>query len=310
MTPSVPAATPMSTLPAITACMVSPLPLVNSSSRSRSCLRKMPARSPSAAGAPCHISRCPTAILSLSAAKAGMVASHPAMAAARQIPTLWITAALIAVAASAPWKNLRARRRPRKRLLGIRVVMEKPRSSRGVGQEFQGHAVDAVAQSRGRRAVLEDMAQMSAAAPAMHLGAWQQQQVVGGGANGVPQRPIEARPAGLAVVFGFRREQRKIAARAGKRALALLVVERARARGFGAVPPQDVVLRLAEDGSPLAVVLLDFKAVGGLHVGAPQRAKPRDQRQHPRTRQQATTIGHGLSPSCPTAPRAGRRVRN
>src|SRR5262249_43556550 len=135
--------------------------------------------------------------------------------------------------------------------------MEKPRSSRSVGQEFQGHAVDAVAQPRGRRAVLEDMAQMSAAAPAMHLGTWQQQQVVGGGADRVRQRPIEARPAGLAVVFGFRREQRKIAARAGKRAFALLVVERARARGLGAVPTQDVVLRLAEDGSPFAVALLD-----------------------------------------------------
>src|SRR5262252_4208509 len=310
MTPSVPAATPMSTLPAITACMVSPLPLVNSSSRSRSCLRKMPARSPSAAGAPCHISRCPTAILSLSAAKAGMVASHPAMAAARQIPTLWITAALIAVAASAPWKNLRPRRRPRKRLLGIRVVMEKRRSSRSVGQEFQDNAVDAVAQSRGRRAVLEDMAQMLAAAPAMHFRAWQQQQVVGGGADRVRQRPIEARPPGLAVVFGLRGEHRKIATRAGKRALALLVVERTRAGGFGTAPPQHVVLRLGEDGAPFAVALLDFEAVGGLHIAAPQRAKPRDQRQHPRTRQQATTIGHGLSPSCPTAPRAGRRVRN
>src|SRR6516165_8277360 len=122
----------------------------------------------------------------------------------------------------------------------------RPRSSRSVGQEFQGNAVDAVAQSGGRRAVLEDMAQMSAAATAMHLGAWQQQQVVGGGADGVRQRPVEARPAGLAVVFGLRGEHRKIATRAGKRALALLVVERARARGFGAVPPQHVVLRLGE----------------------------------------------------------------
>src|SRR6516225_7531535 len=133
----------------------------------------------------------------------------------------------------------------------------RPRSSRSVGQEFQGNAVDAVAQSGGRRAVLEDMAQMSAAAPAMHLGAWQQQQVVGGGADRVRQRPIEARPTGLAVVFGLRGE--KIAARAGKRALALLVVERARAGGFGTAPPQHVVLRLGEDGSPLAVALLDFE---------------------------------------------------
>src|SRR5262245_4948596 len=186
----------------------------------------------------------------------------------------------------------------------------RPGCSLSVGQEVQGNAVDAVAQSRGRRSVLEDMAQMPAAASAMHFRAWQQQQVVGGGADGVRQRPIEARPTGLAVVFGFRREQRKIAARAGKRALALLVVERARARGLGAVPTQDVVLRFAEDGSPFAVALLDFEAVGGLHVGAPQRAKPRDQRQRPHTRQQETTIGHGLSPSCPTAPRAGRRVRN
>src|SRR6516225_11941783 len=107
-----------------------------------------------------------------------------------------------------------------------------PRSSRSVGQEFQGCAVDAVAQSRGGWSVFEDMAQMSAAPPAMHLGAWQQQQVVGGSAHRVGQRPIEARPAGLAVVFGLRREQRKVAARASERAPALLVVERARARGL------------------------------------------------------------------------------
>src|SRR5262245_66283533 len=86
----------------------------------------------------------------------------------------------------------------------------RPRSSRSVGQEFQGHAVDAVAQSRGRRAVLEDMAQTPAAAPAMHLGAWQQQQVVGGGADGVRQRPIGARPAGPAIVFGDRGHPQKI----------------------------------------------------------------------------------------------------
>src|SRR5262249_36567315 len=122
--------------------------------------------------------------------------------------------------------NLRPRQRPRKRSGVAREPQGKPRSSRSVGEELQGNAVDAVAQSRGRRAVLEDMAQMAAAAPAMHLGAWQQQQVVGGGADGVRQRPIEARPTGLAVVFGLRGEHRKIATRAGKRALALLVVER------------------------------------------------------------------------------------
>src|SRR6516165_8737252 len=97
-----------------------------------------------------------------------------------------------------------------------------PRSSGSIGQKFQGYAVDAVAQSRGRRSVFEDVAQMSAAPPAMHFGARQQQQVVGGGTHRVRQRPIEARPAGLAVVLGLRREQRKVAARTGERALALL----------------------------------------------------------------------------------------
>src|SRR5262249_14335339 len=114
----------------------------------------------------------------------------------------------------------------------------------------------------------------------------------------------------LTVVFGLRREQRKVAARAGERALALLVVERARAWGLGTVPPQHVVLRLGEDGSPLAVALLYFEAAGGLDIGAPQRAQARNQRQHPHSREQMTTIEHGLSPSCPIALRAGRRVRN
>src|SRR5499433_1398940 len=250
MTPSAPAATPMSTLPAITACIVSPLPLVNRSSRSRSCLRKIPARSPRAAGAPCHISRWPTAILSWSAADAGVVASHPATAAARQMQALSIMAAFLELAAVAARAETYARGTGHESgRLSSTNSQRRPRSSWSVGQEFQGNAVDAVAQSRGRRAVLEDMAQMSAAAPAMHLGAWQQQQVVGGGAYGVRQRSIEARPTGLAVVFGLRGEHRKIATRAGKRALALLVVERTRARGFGAVPPQHVVLRLGEDGS-------------------------------------------------------------
>src|SRR5262249_12790507 len=67
---------------------------------------------------------------------------------------------------------------------------------------------------------------------------------------------------------------------------------------------------LGEDDAPFAVALLDFEAVDGLHIAAPQRPKPRNQRQRPHPRQQETTIDHGLSPSCPTAPRAGRRARN
>src|SRR5262249_40894012 len=44
MTPMVPTATPMSTLPEVTACCVSPLPDVNTISRSRPCSLKNPLR--------------------------------------------------------------------------------------------------------------------------------------------------------------------------------------------------------------------------------------------------------------------------
>src|SRR3977135_37504 len=136
--------------------------------------------------------------------------------------------------------------------------IETIRSGRGIGIEFQGDAVDAVAQPGGGRATFEDVTQMSAAAPAMHLRAWQQQDAVGGGADRVRQRTIEARPPGTAVVFGIGREQRKIAAGADEHALALLVIERARTRDLRAVQAQHVILRLGQHGSPFAVALLQL----------------------------------------------------
>src|SRR5437763_15245976 len=107
---------------------------------------------------------------------------------------------------------------------------------------------------------------MSAATPAMYLGARQQQHVVGRGANGIRQRAMEARPAALAVDLGLRREHGKLATRAHEGALPLLLVQRARAGSLGAAQPQHVVLRLAEEGAPLAVALLDFERAGGLHA--------------------------------------------
>ena len=183
-------------------------------------------------------------------------------------------------------------------------------SRRRVGRELQRDAVDAVAQAGRRRPVLEDMAEMAAAAPAMHLGARHQQGVVGLGADGFRQRAIEARPAGPAVVFRLRCEQRQIAGCTGECALAFLVIERARARDLGAVQAQHLVLRLAEDRAPLAVALLNFEPAGRLDVAALQPAPSREQGDGARTRQQQTTVDHGYNPSCPTAPRAAHRARN
>src|SRR5882724_2224668 len=104
---------------------------------------------------------------------------------------------------------------------------------------------------------------MSAAAAAVHLGARHQQDAVGGGADRVWQRSIEARPAGLAVVFRLRGEQRQVAGGTGERASAFFLVERARAWNLGAVQPQHLVLRLGQEAPPVAVALLDFERAGG-----------------------------------------------
>src|SRR5438309_409224 len=56
------------------------------------------------------------------------------------------------------------------------------RRSGGSGRgrdELHRHAIHAVAQAGGRRSVLEDVAEMAAAAPAMHLGARHQEDMVG-----------------------------------------------------------------------------------------------------------------------------------
>src|SRR5262245_489325 len=56
-------------------------------------------------------------------------------------------------------------------------------SGRRVRRELQGDAVDAVAQPRGLRSVVEHVAEMAAAAPAMNLRARDQEGIVGRGAD-------------------------------------------------------------------------------------------------------------------------------
>src|SRR5262249_35804152 len=124
--------------------------------------------------------------------------------------------------------------------------------------------------------VLEDMPEVSAAAAAMHLGACHEIALVGRGADRVRQRLIETRPAGTALEFRVRGEQRQIAARAGEDAFALLVVERARARALGAAAAQTVVLRRREDAAPLLVALLDLEWAG--HRIVRLAPAPRDER--------------------------------
>src|SRR4029079_12963886 len=80
------------------------------------------------------------------------------------------------------------------------------------GDELERDSVHAIAQARGLGPVVEHVAQMPAAAAAMHLRARHEQAFVVGGGDGVLQRRIEAGPAGAAVELGGGGEERQVAA--------------------------------------------------------------------------------------------------
>src|SRR3954454_18393729 len=84
--------------------------------------------------------------------------------------------------------------------------------------EVHGDAVDAVAQMRRRRAVLEYVAEMAAAAAAMHLGAAKPVAAVGRALARARARIVKARPAGAALELLLGCEQLLPAPRARERA--------------------------------------------------------------------------------------------
>src|SRR4051794_10075469 len=104
-----------------------------------------------------------------------------------------------------------------------------------------------------RRAILEHVPEMAAAAAAMHLGADHAVAAIGRGLDRTRDRIVEARPAGAALELLLRSEQLLSATHAGERAGALFVVERAGAGTLGAVAAQDIVLLGGEQLAPLLV---------------------------------------------------------
>src|SRR6202043_1987748 len=96
--------------------------------------------------------------------------------------------------------------------------------------ERQGKTVHAVAQPGRFRTVVEHVAEMAAATPAVDLGAGHAEGGILAFADRIFQRLIEARPAGAALELGLGGKQRQVAAGAGEDALAVLLEQRARAR--------------------------------------------------------------------------------
>src|SRR5262245_39796569 len=108
--------------------------------------------------------------------------------------------------------------------------------------EHQRIAIHAIAQARRLWPIIKDMAEMAAAAAAMHLGPGHAVGAILGGADGVLQRLKEARPSGAALELGVGRKQRQVATGAGKNPLAMLLQKRARPGSLRALIAQDLIL--------------------------------------------------------------------
>src|SRR6202047_5488174 len=100
--------------------------------------------------------------------------------------------------------------------------------------KHQREAVHAIAQAGRLWPVVEDVTEMAAATAAVNFGPQHPEGAVFGLADGILKRLIKARPAGAALEFGFRGEQRQGAAGAGKKALAMFVQQGAGTRALGA----------------------------------------------------------------------------
>src|ERR1700722_6349742 len=114
---------------------------------------------------------------------------------------------------------------------------------------------------------------MTAAAAAVNFGPQHPKSTVFGFADGVLQRLIKTRPAGTALEFRLRGEQRQVAACAGEDALAMFLEQRARSRALGALLAQDFILLRRQLGAPFGIGFFDLEFLRGLGRGTAQPAE-------------------------------------
>src|SRR6202022_3707114 len=121
--------------------------------------------------------------------------------------------------------------------------------------KHQRKAVHAVAQAGRLRPIVEDVAEMAAATAAVNFGPQYPESPVFGLADGVVERLVKTRPAGAALEFRLRREQRQVAAGTGEDALAMLLEQRARSRPLGALLAQNLILLRRQRRAPFRIGL-------------------------------------------------------
>ena len=148
--------------------------------------------------------------------------------------------------------------------------------------EGEREAVHAVAQAGRLRAVVEHVAEMAAAAAAVHFGADHPERCVGVRGDRVVERfPSSASPYGCRTWWPTRTARGAAGAR--ERALPVLVVQRAGVRTLGAGFAQDRVLGGREPAMPFGVAEGDFKRGGRLRGGRRCGERTADQRGGRRT---------------------------
>src|SRR5580704_12166311 len=160
----------------------------------------------------------------------------------------------------------------------------------------QREAIHAIAQAGRLRTIVEDVAEMAAAAAAVNFGTQHAEGTVLRLAHGILERLVEARPAGAAFELGVGGEQRQVAAGACEGALAMLLQQRARARPLGALLAQDLVLLRRELRAPLGVGFLDLEFLGGLRRRRPEPAEGGKAKQAGQRGEQDTAVKHLVSP--------------
>src|SRR6267378_3659994 len=158
--------------------------------------------------------------------------------------------------------------------------------------EDQRKAVHAVAQAGRLRPVIKDMTEMAAAAAAVNFGPQHPKGAVFGLADGIVERLIKTRPAGAALEFRLRGEQRQIAAGAGEYALAMLLEQRARTRALGALLAQDFILLRRQLRAPFRIGLFDLEFLRGVCRGGSQPSEGRKAKQTGDGGEQDTAVNH------------------
>ena len=137
--------------------------------------------------------------------------------------------------------------------------------------EDEHDAVHAVAQAGRWRAILKDVAKMTAATAAVYGCPHHPEGPVLGCADRLIQRGPEAGPSGTAVKFGGRRKEIEITACAGKIPSSMLVEEGTRERLLGFALAKDGILIPCKQLVPFRIGMRDGKGFGCARCRDPPR---------------------------------------